>query len=54
MTINESIKWGAVQLEESCERPLYESELLLAYHLKKDRMFLITHASDKIEELEWV
>ena len=52
MTINESIKWGAVQLEESCERPHYESELLLAHHLKKDRMFLITHASDTIEELD--
>ena len=51
MTINESIKWGAVQLEESCERPLYEAELLLAHHLKKDRMFLITHALDKVEDL---
>jgi len=52
MTINESIKWGAVQLEERCERPHYESELLLAHHLQKDRMFLITHASDKVEELD--
>ena len=52
MTINESIKWAASQLEESCERPLYEAELLLAYHLKKDRMFLIIHASDEIEDLD--
>lgn len=52
MTINESIKWAAAQLEESCERPLYEAELLLAYHLKKDRMFLIIHATDEIEDLD--
>jgi len=52
MTINESIKWAAAQLEESCERPLYEAELLLAYHLKKDRMFLIIHALDEIEDLD--
>ena len=52
MTINESIKWGAVQLEESCERPLYEAELLLAHHLNKDRMYLVIHTSDKVEELD--
>ena len=52
MTINESIKWGASQLEESCERPLYEAELLLAHHLKKDRMFLVIHTSDKVEDLD--
>ena len=52
MTINESIKWAAAQLEESCERPLYEAELLLAYHLKKDRMFLIIHATDEIDDLD--
>jgi len=52
MTINESIKWAAIQLEESCERPHYEAELLLAYHLQKDRMFLITHGSDKVEDLK--
>ncbi len=52
MTINESIKWAAVQLEESCERPLYEAELLLSHHLQKDRMFLITHASDVVHNFD--
>ena len=52
MTINESIKWAAKKLEESCERPLYEAELLLAHHLNKDRMFLIIHASDLLEDIE--
>ncbi len=52
MTIIQSIKWAAAELEESCERPLYEAELLLAYHLKQDRIFLIIHTADVLEDLE--
>jgi len=48
MTIKESLLWAKTELTESCERPQYEAELLLAYHLNKDRMYLITHANDEI------
>ena len=47
MTIKEALNWGREQLQEACERPSFESELLLAFHLKQDRMYLITH-NDKI------
>ncbi len=44
--------WAKEQLKESCERPQYEAELLLAYHLKQDRMYLITHDRDILEDIE--
>ena len=40
-------------LKEVCERPQYEAELLLAYHLQKDRMYLITHDCDEVQEQEF-
>ncbi|HHD79051.1 MAG TPA: peptide chain release factor N(5)-glutamine methyltransferase [Epsilonproteobacteria bacterium] len=52
MTITQSLKWATSKLEESCERPQYEAELLLAYHLKQDRMYLITHDSHEVENFE--
>jgi release factor glutamine methyltransferase len=52
MTINESIKWASAQLKESCERPQFEAELLLAYHLDKDRIYLMTHENSEVEDLE--
>ena len=52
MTIKEALTWGAGQLTHACERPQYEAELLLAYHLKKDRMYLITHDRDELEDLQ--
>ena len=52
MTIQDSLKWAKTELLESCERPQYEAELLLAYHLKQDRMYLITHESDKVKDVE--
>ena len=47
MTIKEILKWAEVQLKESCERPRFEAELLLAYYLNKDRTYL--HAFDDKE-----
>ena len=44
MTIKQILKWATIQLNQSCERPRFEAELLLAYHLQKDRTFL--HAFD--------
>ena len=52
MTIKKALTWAVSQLSEACERPQYEAELLLAYHLKQDRMYLMTHDSDTVEELE--
>ncbi len=50
MTIKACLLWAKEKLTESCERPQYEAELLLAYHLKKDRIFLITHENDEVEK----
>ena len=49
MTIQESLKWATTALLESCERPQYEAQLLLANHLDKDRMYLITHDDQVLE-----
>ena len=51
MTIKESIHWAKAELEESCERPQYEAELLLAFHLQQDRIYLMTHESDRVKGL---
>jgi len=52
MTVKVCLHWAKEQLKESCERPQYEAELLLAYHLKKNRMFLITHENDEVKDQE--
>jgi len=53
MTIKQSLKWATSELKETCERPQYEAELLLAYHLKQDRMYLMTHDKDIIDIKEY-
>ena len=52
MNINETLKWASGLLTESCERPWFEAELLLAYHLKKDRTYLHAFDSNEVTELE--
>jgi len=52
MTIKEILQWTKEQLSEACERPQFEAELLLAYHLEQDRMYLITHENDMIDNIE--
>ena len=52
MNIEEALKWATTQLKETCERPQYEAELLLAHHLNKDRMYLITHDDESLEDVE--
>ncbi len=52
ISIKESLAWAKEQLKEACERPQFEAELLLAYHLKQDRMYLITHDNDTVEDIE--
>ncbi len=52
MTIKETLAWGKIELQEACERPQFEAELLLAYHLKQDRMYLITHDKVTVVDIE--
>ena len=52
MTIKEGVSWARVQLQEACERPAFEAELLLAYHLGKDRTYLLTHDLDSFADVD--
>jgi len=47
MTIKTNLLWAEELLQTSCPRPRFEAELLLAYHLQKDRTYL--HAFDDAE-----
>ncbi len=51
-TIKSSLIWAKQRLQDSCERPLFESELLLSYHLSKDRTYLHAFDDDKIDNIE--
>lgn len=53
MTIKQSLTWASTYLKETCERPQYEAKLLLAYHLNQDRMYLITHDDETLEDVEY-
>ncbi len=44
--IEEALDWTKEALCASCERPRFEAELLMAYHLGVDRAQLILRASD--------
>jgi len=52
MTIKEALSWASSELCKICQRPQYEAELLLAYHLDQDRMYLITHDRDMLEDVD--
>jgi len=52
VTIKETLDWASKQLKSSCERPLFEAELLLAYHLHKKRIYLHSHENDVVENTE--
>ncbi|UFH59940.1 peptide chain release factor N(5)-glutamine methyltransferase [Sulfurovum mangrovi] len=52
MTISQALKWAKDVLAESCERPLFEAELLLAYHLRKERLYLHMYVDETVEDEE--
>jgi len=52
MTIREGLSWAREALQEACERPSFEAELLLAYHLGKDRTYLIIHELEDITDID--
>ena len=49
MTVSESLKWAEEELIRSCERPRYEAELLLAHHMRRERIHLLAHSDEAIE-----
>jgi release factor glutamine methyltransferase len=52
MTIKEGLSWAREQLQEACERPAFEAELILAYHLGEDRTYLQIHDMDTFGHVE--
>ena len=52
MTIKEGLSWAREALKEACERPGFEAELLLAYHLGQDRTYLLIHDRDNFADIE--
>jgi release factor glutamine methyltransferase len=51
MTIKEALSWARDELKEACERPAFEAELLLAYHLGQDRTYLLIHDMDSVADV---
>ncbi len=51
MIIKEALAWAREQLQEACERPAFEAELFLAYHLGKDRTYLLIHDMDTFDHV---
>lgn len=53
MTIHKLLQYCYNKLKQaSIEKPGFESELLLAYILKKDRSYIISHPNDKVSLLK--
>ena len=49
MTISEALNEAEIRLTESCERPRYEAELLLAHHLGRERLYLHINREESVE-----
>ena len=52
LSIKKVLNWAEKQLQQSCERPRFESELLLAYHLKVDRTYLHAFDDREVKDVE--
>jgi len=52
MTVKSLLQEASQALQESCERPQFEAELLLAHHLGRDRTWLMIHDRDEVEDVE--
>ena len=52
MKVREVLREATRQLQQSCERPQFEAELLLTHHLGKDRTWLMIHDHDKVADVE--
>ena len=52
MTIKELLNWAKNELKATCERPLFEAELLLSHHLDQDRIYLFIHENDSVKDVD--
>jgi len=50
--VREVLREATRQLQQSCQRPQFEAELLLAHHLGKDRTWLMIHDRDEVADIE--
>ncbi len=50
-SIGALLKWAKSALQQSCERPQFEAELLLAHHLGKERTYLILHPDETVADV---
>ena len=50
-SIGALLKWAKSALQQSCERPQFEAELLLAHHLGKERTYLILHPDEAVADV---
>ena len=52
MRIEDSLIWATRELKYSSSRPRFEAELLLADHLKRDRVYLHIHNRDIVDDIK--
>ena len=52
MTIRQALLEAKDQLRYACERPLFEAEILMAYHLGKERTWLKMYDDRELEDAE--
>ena len=52
MTLKQALSGAKTQLCYACERPLFEAEILLAYHLGKERTWLKMYDDTELEDTE--
>jgi len=50
MTIRQTLLEAKERLRYVCERPLFEAEILLAHHLRKDRIYLKMHDDEQMRD----
>ena len=50
MTLKQALSQAKAQLRYACERPLFEAEILLAYHLGKERTWLKMYDDRELED----
>jgi len=52
MSIDKALEWAWNILKSKIDRARFESELLLAYHLKQNRIYLLTHGDVGVCDFE--
>jgi release factor glutamine methyltransferase len=52
MNIRDALHWAAGELVLSCERPVFEVQLLLCHHLNCEKVFLFSNEEKMVENIE--